>query len=93
MHLVTIPPRARACPLSRERHLIDSELCTGVLARTDPLERESVVLYDALIRDGPGLPKPRTPSVIRAYCKGIVNPAAGGVAGGVLRYITNPAEA
>ena len=90
MHLVTIPPRARARPHYHERHetaiyvlsgeagmwygdglsqhlsvragqllyipanvphlpynLSDSEPCTGVLARTDPHEQESVVLYDA----------------------------------------------
>ena len=96
MHLVTIPPGARAKPHYHERHetaiyvlsgeagmwygeglrqhlsaragqllyipantphlpynLSDTEPCTGVLARTDPNEQESVVPYDAA---DPGLP-------------------------------------
>jgi len=97
MHLVTIPPGARAKPHYHERHetaiyvlsggagmwygeglrqhltaragqllyipantphlpynLSDTEPCTGVLARTDPNEQESVVPYDAA---DPGLPR------------------------------------
>ena len=97
MHLVTIPPGARAKPHYHERHetaiyvlsgeagmwygeglrqhltaragqllyipantphlpynLSDTEPCTGVLARTDPNEQESVVPYAAA---DPGLPR------------------------------------